>query len=109
MQEFVEMEVWLLLTCFVYQLRYIHCKFHCHILNNKDVWKRWFIKRADDEQLISASFRAKYELLFVFILENPFWYRDFTLKLTELAQVLLKSGIRDFQNSLLFKRFAFCM
>ena len=41
---------------------------------------------------------AKFGLVFVLTLENAF-LRGFIFKSTERAQVLLKNGTRDFQNS----------
>ena len=54
---------------------------------------------------ISARFTAKFELVFVLTQENAF-LRDFILKPTERAQVLLKNGTRDFLNSPPFERLA---
>ena len=53
--------------------------------------------------LLPASFMAKFELVFVLTMENDF-FRGFILKPTERAQVLLKNGARDFQNSPPFER-----
>ena len=55
--------------------------------------------------LLPASFMAKFELVFVLTMENDF-FRGFILKPTERAQVLLKNGTRDFQNSPPFERSA---
>ena len=55
--------------------------------------------------LLPASFKAKFGLAFVLTLESAF-LSGFILKPTERAQVLLKSGTRDFQNSLPFERSA---
>ena len=55
--------------------------------------------------LLSASFTAKYGLVFVLTPENTF-LGGFILKPTERAQVLLKNDTRDFQNSPPFKRSA---
>ena len=52
--------------------------------------------------LLSASFTAKFELVFVWTLENVF-LRGCTLKLTERRKFLLKNGNGDFQNSTLFE------
>ena len=48
---------------------------------------------------------AKFGLVFVLTLENAF-LRGFIFKSTERAQVLLKNGTRDFQNSPPFERSA---
>ena len=56
--------------------------------------------------LLPASFMAKFELVFVLTMENDF-FRGFILKPTERAQVLLKNGTRDFQNSPPFERSTF--
>ena len=50
--------------------------------------------------LFSAGFTAKFELAFVKHWKTLFL--DVFLKPTERAQVLLKSGTRDFQSSLPF-------
>ena len=55
--------------------------------------------------LLSAGFTAKFGFVFVLTLKNIF-LRGFILKPTERAQVLLKYGARDFQNSRPFKRLA---
>ena len=52
--------------------------------------------------LLSASFAAKLELVFVLIL----FLSGSILKPTERAKVLLKMGTRDFQNSPPFERLA---
>ena len=46
--------------------------------------------------LLSASFTAKFWLVFVLTLENTCFLRGLVLKPTERAKVLLKSGTRDF-------------
>ena len=48
---------------------------------------------------------TKFGLVFVLTLENAF-LRGFIFKSTERAQVLLKNGTRDFQNSPPFERSA---
>ena len=48
--------------------------------------------------LLSASFTAKFRLVFVLTLENAF-SQGFIFKPTDRPQVLLNSGTRDFQNS----------
>ena len=53
--------------------------------------------------LFSASFTAKFGLIFVLTLENTF---SFILKSTERAEVLLKNNATDFQNSPSFERSA---
>ena len=55
--------------------------------------------------LLSASFTAKLGLVFVLTLENAL-FRNFILKPTERAQLLLKKAPRDFQNSPPFQRSA---
>ena len=55
--------------------------------------------------LLSVTFTAKLELVFVLTFENAF-LRVFILKPTERAQFLLKNGTRDFQNSPPFERSA---
>ena len=51
--------------------------------------------------LLPTSFTAKFGLVFEVLL------RGFILKPTERAQVLLKNGTRDFQNSPPFERSTF--
>ena len=55
--------------------------------------------------LLSVTFTAKFELVFVLTFENDF-LRVFILKPTERAQILQKNGTKDFQNSLPFERSA---
>ena len=54
--------------------------------------------------LLSTSFTAKFELVFVLTQENAFFLRGFILKPTERAYVLLKNGTRDFKNRAPFER-----
>ena len=54
--------------------------------------------------LLSTSFTAKFELVFVLTQENAFFSRGFILKPTERAYVLLKNGTRDFKNRAPFER-----
>ena len=54
---------------------------------------------------LSASFTAKYQLVYVLTQEKTF-YIGLILKPTEKVWVLLKSGTREFQNSPLFERVA---
>ena len=56
--------------------------------------------------LFSAIFMAKFELAFVLKHQKMLFLRGFIFKPTERAQVLLKNGTRDFQNSLPFERSA---
>ena len=53
----------------------------------------------------SASFAAKFELVFVLTLENASFWR-FIIKPTKRAWVLLKNGTTDFQISPPFERLA---
>ena len=53
--------------------------------------------------LLSASFTAKFGLIFVLTWKTLF-LRGFILKPIENVQVPLKSGTRDFQNSPPFER-----
>ena len=53
----------------------------------------------------SAGFTAKFWLVFVLMLESAFSYM-FYINATERAQVLLKNGTRDFQDSPPFERWA---
>ena len=62
-----------------------------HPVDNKNKWL-----------LLSASFTAKFGLVFVLTLENAF-FRGFILKLTERAYVLLKNCTRDFKIALPLK------
>ena len=75
-------------------LRVQYLKNVIHQIDSKNEWL-----------FLSASFMAKFGLIFVSTLENTF-FRGFILKPTERAWVLLKNGARDFQNSPLFERLA---
>ena len=55
--------------------------------------------------LLSVTFTTKLELVFVLIFERDF-LTVFILKPTERALILLKNGLRNFQNSPLFERLA---
>ena len=55
--------------------------------------------------LLSASFMAKFRLVFVLNWKMLF-LRGFIIKSTERAQVLLKNGTKDFQNNPLLERLA---
>ena len=57
--------------------------------------------------LLSASFPAKFELVFSLNLEKDFFFlRGSILKPSERAQTLLKNGTRDFENTPPFERSA---
>ena len=56
--------------------------------------------------LLSTTFTAKCQLVFVLTQENGS-FRGFNLKLTERTWVLLKRGTRDFYNSPLFTKSAY--
>ena len=64
-QEFIEIEAWLLLTfllCLQNQLSSMH-----------SIYKNLFIKQTENERLLlSASFIAKFELVFVLTQKNTF-------------------------------------
>ena len=75
-------------------LRVQYLKNVIHQIDSKNEWL-----------FLSASFMAKFGLIFVSTLENTF-FRGFILKPTERAWVLLKNGARDFQNSPSFERLA---
>ena len=62
-----------------------------HPVDNKNKWL-----------LLSASFTAKFGLVFVLTPENAF-FRGFILKLTERPYVLPKNCTRDFQIALRLK------
>ena len=54
----------------------------------------------------SASFTAKFGLVFVLTIWKTLFLRGFVFKPTERALVFLKNGTRDFQNSPPFERSA---
>ena len=56
--------------------------------------------------LLSAGFKTKFGLVFVLTYWKKVFLRRFILKPAERAQVLLKNGPRDFQNSPPFERLA---
>ena len=95
------MAAWLLLIfliCLHNQLRSIHSiprikEYRClkNVIHHID--------SKNERSLLSASFTAKLELPFVLTPESVF-FRGFISKQTGRAQVPLKSGTRDFQNSL---------
>ena len=53
-----------------------------------------------------SKFAGKFVLVFILTLESAS-FRRFNLKQAERAQVLLKYGTRDFQDSPLFERWAY--
>ena len=86
------MAVWLILTVFL-----------CFHNQFKNVNQQ--IDSKNKQLLLSAIFTVRFGLAFVLTFENAF-LRGFILKSTERAQVLLKIGSRDFQNSPPFERLA---
>ena len=63
---------------------------------------KWTVKT---NVLFSGRFAAKFELLFVLTWKTLF-LRGSILKPTERTEAFLKSGTRDFQNSLPFEKSA---
>ena len=77
-----------------------------HVLRVKTFEKYDSLNGSKNEWLLlPASFTAKFKLLFVLTLENAFSQR-FYFKANKTAQVLLKNGTGDFQNSPPFARLA---
>ena len=88
----IRMAVWLILTVLI--------SFHNQF---KNVIHQ--IDSKNEQLLLSAIFTVRFGLVFVLTFEKAF-LRGFILKSTERAQVLLKIGSRDFQNSPPFERLA---
>ena len=63
---------------------------------------KWTVKPT---VLLSGSFTAKFELVFVLTWKTLF-LRGSILKPTERTEVFLKNGTRDFQNTLPFEKSA---
>ena len=87
--------------CLKNVIHQIDCQYRClknviHQIDSKNGWLH-----------LSASFTAKFGLVFVLTLfVLTFFLRVFIFKPTQRAQVLLKNGTRDFQNSSTFERSA---
>ena len=76
----IEIEARLLLTFFTQSIMF--CTFHCHTLKCRDGWKSWFIKETENEWLLlSASFTAKFELVFILTQEKNSYSRGLILSL----------------------------
>ena len=74
-----EIEARLLLTFFTQSIMF--CTFHCHTLKCRDGWKSWFIKETENEWLLlSASFTAKFELVFILTQEKNSFFQRFHFK-----------------------------
>ena len=91
-QEFIKIEAWLLLTLLSSIKFYA---WHYHILKSTNVWKRWLAKWKWTVAF-SNKFYSKSSVGFYINTGKRFF-----VKVSFLSQqkVLLKNGIRDFQNS----------
>ena len=75
-----------------------HYQYRCfkNVIHQIDSKNGWFF--------FSASFTAKFGLVFVLTIWKTLFLRGFIFKPTERALVLLKNGTRDFLNSPPFER-----
>ena len=92
-QEFIEIEAWLLLTFFIK-----FYAFYCQTLKNKMLEKGGSSNRQKKRLLLSPSFTTKFVFVFVLSQESAFSQR-FYFEANRKSWVLLKIGTRDFQNS----------
>ena len=102
--KFIEIQGWLLLTFFIclhnqlsslIPLSYRCLKNVIHQVDSKNEWL-----------LLSVTFTAKLELVFVLTSENAFSWSFHFKAMRKSIHILLKSGSRDFRNSPPFERSA---